>query len=185
MYKVPIYETNVVAAQGNQSLKTVTGEVTGFEVKYATPFTVATVLEQFKDSLPQNNLRYVTLNSTTHMGKQAVTIEKRYFLAWLLAPIEFLIEYNKTGNKALVQIDIKNIPEEYKSKINDDQLKEVNQIITNSNINLLEQLEAKRLEDEKKIMAGQGITNETPTNVAKVTPKSKEKPVIVSERESY
>src|SRR5215510_9635993 len=85
-YKVPIYENKVVATQGNQSLKTVAGDVTSVDVRYANPFTMENILEAFKDSQPVNNLRYITLNVTTHLGKNSLQIEKEYFLAWLLAP---------------------------------------------------------------------------------------------------
>jgi hypothetical protein len=184
-FKVPIYENKVVAAQGNQALKTIAGDITGYDIRYATEFTIDNILEAFKDSLPENNLKYVTLNSTTHLGKNAVTIEKKYFLAWLLAPMEFLIEYNKTGNKALVELDINNIPEEYSSKITKEQVSKVEKIIKDSNIYLLEQLEAKRINEEKQEMARQGVTNETPQTKIPVKEQQKEKPITVSKRDQY
>ena len=185
-YKVPIYENKVVATQGNQSLKTVAGDVTSVDVRYANPFTMENILEAFKDSQPVNNLRYITLNVTTHLGKNSLQIEKKYFLAWLLAPIEFLIEYNKTGNKALVELDIDNIPEEYQDKITPQQIDTIKQIIKESNIKLLEQLEQRQFNLEKQEMETKGIGNESPTKVTKVKDQqTKEKEVIVSKRDSY
>jgi len=184
-YKVPLYDTKVVAAQGNQSLKTVAGEITGIDTKYATPFTIENVLEAFKDTLPPNNLKYLTLNATSNLGRNAIGIERKYFLAWLLAPLEFLLEYNRTGNKVLVEIDIDNIPEEYQSRITEDQTKVVKQIIKDSNIMLLEQLEQRQLNLEKQEMANKGIQDTAAKTVTKVKEQNKEKEVIVSKRDQY
>jgi hypothetical protein len=184
-YKVPLYETKVVPSQGNQSLKTVAGDITGIDMRYVTPFNTSNVLEAFKDSQPENNLRYVNLNVSTHLGKNSLGLEKKYLLAWLLAPIEFLIEYNKTGNKALVEIDINNIPEEYQEKITDEQIKIVDKIIKDSNIKLLEQLQSKQLNEEKEKMGQIGITDQSPNKISKVKETKKEDPLIVSKRENY
>lgn len=155
-YKVPIVKQQIVQATGGQSLKTTPGNQISTEIRFLTPFTVDNVIEAMKDTMPPHSLRFMKLTARRQSGDGAMGVEKKYFIAWLLAPYEILEEFIRSRTRSASSLGEYTL-DKYKDRMSEFQYESLNKIITNSNLITADMDDKRMRELEEQSLRDKGL----------------------------